>query len=91
MSPEGPIARAEGRWRVLVGKFESPAHAGELERNVRAAGFPAEVTGGRDRSPYVVIVGGMAGEAAARAAMARLRAIPGSGILSVAEAGQASP
>jgi hypothetical protein len=90
MSQDGPIARPEGRWRVLVGKFESAAHASELERNVHAAGFAAEVTGGRERSPYMVVVPGMADEAAARAAMSRLRAIPGSGILSVAEADRPS-
>jgi hypothetical protein len=85
MPADGAAASPEGRWNVLVGKFESPEDARTLQRNVRAAGFPAEITGGRGLSPYVVLVGGLAGEAEARAAMARLRAVPGSGILTVSE------
>jgi hypothetical protein len=85
LAPEGATAEAAGRWRVFVGKFESGVHARALQARVREAGYPAEVAGGTARSPYVVMVPRLAGEAAARAAMARLRAVEGAGILTVSE------
>jgi hypothetical protein len=86
LSADGAAAVREGRWRVFVGKFESRDDARVLQRNVRAAGFPADIAGGRDNSPYIVQVAGFAGEAEARGAMARLRGVPGAGILTVSDA-----
>ena len=83
--PEGAGAIHGGRWRVFVGKFESGHDARAVQANVQAAGFPAEVRGGGG-APFVVVVPGLAGEAQARAAMARLRGIEGAGILTVNQA-----
>jgi hypothetical protein len=82
VDPEGPRAVHGGRWRVFVGKFESGLDARALQSNLQAAGFPAEIIGGGS-SPFIVLVSGLAGEAEARAAMARLRGIDGAGILTV--------
>lgn len=87
VSSDGAVAVAGGRWRVSVGKFESPNDARLLQRNVRAAGYPATVLG-RERSPHIVLVTGFAGETEARAAMAQLRGVPGAGILTVSESPQ---
>ena len=84
MSADGAVAVAGGRWRVSVGKFESANDARVLQRNLHAAGFPAALLG-PDRSPHVVVATGFAGESEARAAMARLRSVPGAGILTVSE------
>ena len=82
---DGPRAITGGRWRVFVGKFESGLDARALRSRLQAAGFPAEIIGGGG-APFVVLVPGLAGEAQARAAMARLRGIDGAGILSVNQA-----
>lgn len=85
VDPDGPRAVHGGRWRVFVGKFESGLDARALQSNLHAAGFPADIIGGGS-SPFIVLVPGLAGEAEARSAMARLRGIDGAGILTVNQA-----
>ena len=84
MAGDGAPA-AGGRWRVVLARFRDREEARTLRRMVRAAGFPAEVVPGA-ASSHVVHVPGFAGEAEAREAMARLRDIKGTAILSVTDA-----
>ncbi|HEX4779416.1 MAG TPA: FecR family protein [Usitatibacter sp.] len=75
ISKDGPAAREGGKWRVVAGKFQTRDQAMQLNRVLRANGYPAEV--GRSGDVPAVIVPGLAGEAEARALMANLRTIPG--------------
>ncbi len=84
---DGPAARTGGKWRVVAGKFPNRDEARVLHRNLRSAGYPADLIGGRDGALYAVQVTGFAGEEEARAAMANLRGVPGTGILVISETG----
>jgi FecR-like protein len=79
-----PAARVGGRWRVIASKFYGRNDALSFSRELRARGFPAEVSeleGGVQR----VEIRGLAGEAEARALMAMVRDVPGVNIPSIAE------
>jgi hypothetical protein len=79
-----PVARQGGRWRVLASKFYRRNEALAYSRELRARGFPAEVSeveGGLQR----VDIRGLAGEPEARALMALVRDVPGANIPSVAQ------
>lgn len=82
---DGPAARTGGTWRVVAGKFERRDDARVLQRNLRGAGYPADLIGGREGALYAVQVAGFAGEEEARAAMASLRGVPGTGILVISK------
>lgn len=84
ISPDGPAARAGGRWAVVAAKYEKRDAALAMARRLRAAGYPAEVAGAAD-GIHAVQVGGLAGEAEARALMANLRTIPGISIPAVTQ------
>ncbi len=82
LAPEGPVGRAGGDWRVIAGKFQQRGPALLLRRALRARGYPAEIAG-PDDGLFRVQVRGLAGEGAARALMADLRAVPGVNIPTV--------
>jgi hypothetical protein len=75
ISPEGPAARAGGEWRVTAAAFPSRNDALAMNRRVRANGYPSEVVA--REGAYIVQIGGLSSETAARALMANLRSIPG--------------
>ncbi len=75
ISPEGPAARAGGDWRVTAAAFPSRDDALAMNRRVRASGYPSEVAA--REGAFIVQIGGLASEAAARALMSNLRSIPG--------------
>lgn len=72
---DGAAARVGGKWKVVVAKLYTRDEALQLNRRVRASGYPSEI--GTSSGHPAVIVGGLAGEAQARALMANLRTIPG--------------
>jgi hypothetical protein len=76
-------ARQGGRWRVIASKFHERNKALALSRELRARGFPAEVS--EEAGVQRVDIRGLAGEAEARALMAIVREVPGINIPSVAE------
>jgi cell division septation protein DedD len=75
VSPDGPAARRGGKWQVTAAKFRSRDEALALNRSLRVNGYPAEVRNAD--AAYAVVVGGLAGEAEARALMSSLREFPG--------------
>ena len=75
ISRDGAAARADGRWIVTASVFKDRNPAVALSRDLRAAGYPAEI--GVDKRGYFVQVSGLAGEAEARALMSDIRTIPG--------------
>ena len=75
LSPDGPGARVGGDWRVTAAAFPSRDDALAMNRRVRASGYPSEVAA--REGAFIVQIGGLAGEAQARALMANLRTIPG--------------
>ena len=75
LSPEGPGATRGGTWAVIAGKYGKRDHALELNRILRANGYPTEVAV-RD-GLFVVQIGGLVGESEARALMANLRQVKG--------------
>lgn len=75
ISPDGPAARVGGQWRVVAAVVNSRDEALVVNRNLRANGYPSEIT---SRSGYVAVhVPGLAGESQARALMANLRGVKG--------------
>jgi hypothetical protein len=75
LSPDGAGARVGGDWRVTAAAFPSRDDALVMNRRVRANGYPSEVVA--REGAFIVQIGGLAGEAQARALMANLRTIPG--------------
>ena len=75
IAADGAAARVGGGWRVLAETFRSRDHALQLNRALRAAGYPSEVRA-RDNL-FEVQVPGLAGEAEARALMSNLRNVKG--------------
>ncbi len=75
MSPDGAGARVGGDWRVTVAAFPSRDDALQLNRRVRASGYPSAVAA--REGAFLVEIGALAGESEARALMANLRSIPG--------------
>ena len=75
LSPDGATARQGGDWRVTAAAFPKRDDALTMNRRVRASGFPSEVVS-RDGA-WLVQIGGLASEAAARGLMANLRSIQG--------------
>ena len=75
LSPDGPVASAAGKWRVIAGVYAKRDHALRLNRALRAAGYPFQVV--PKDADFAVQLGGLSGEGEARALMANLRGIPG--------------
>jgi len=75
ISPEGPSARKGGDFRVTAAAFPSRNDALAMNRRVRANGYPSEVVA--REGAFIVQIGGLTSETAARALMANLRSIPG--------------
>lgn len=75
ISPEGAAGRIGGDWRVTAAAFPARNDALAMNRRVRANGYPSKVTG--REGAFLVEIGGLASESAARALMANLRSIPG--------------
>ena len=75
ISAEGAAARVGGEWRVTAAVFSSRDDALAMNRRVRASGYPSEVAS--REGAFIVQIGGLAGEAQARALMGNLRSIPG--------------
>jgi len=75
LSAAGPAARVGGDWRVTAAAFPSRDDALVINRRVRAGGYPSEVVA--REGAFIVQIGGLADEAAARALMSNLRSIPG--------------
>ena len=71
----GAAARVGGEWRVFATRSAERDSAREMQRRLRAAGYPAEVVQGDGY--FNVQVPHLASEAQARALMSNLRAIPG--------------
>jgi hypothetical protein len=71
----GAAARAGGRWMVTAAVFKERDAALALARDLRSAGYPAEV--GNDKRGFFTHVSGLAGEPEARALMANIRTLPG--------------
>jgi hypothetical protein len=75
LSSGGASARVGGDWRVTAAAFPSRDDALAMNRRVRSYGYPSEVAA-RDGA-FLIQVGGLSDESAARALMASLRSIPG--------------
>jgi hypothetical protein len=75
MPRDGAAARSGGRWRVVAGTFAQRDQALSLNRTLRTAGYPAQITS-RDKT-FAVVVPGLAGEAEARMLMAGLAKVEG--------------
>ena len=75
LSSSGASARVGGDWRVTAAAFPSRDDALVMNRRVRSYGFPSEVAS-RDGA-FLVQIGGLSDEPAARALMSSLRSIPG--------------
>lgn len=75
IAKDGGAAREGGRWRVIVATFQSRDGAQQMNRALRAEGYPAKVVG--DDAPYAVQVAGLASENDARSLVANLRSVPG--------------
>jgi hypothetical protein len=75
MSPDGAGARMGGDFRVTVAAFPSRDDALQLNRRVRASGYPSVVAA--REGAFLVEIGGLAGESEARSLMSNLRSIPG--------------
>jgi hypothetical protein len=75
ISAQGAAARAGGEWRVTAATLPTRDEALALNRALRANGYPSEI--GTKDGVITVYVGGLAGEAEARALMGNLRTIKG--------------
>lgn len=76
IAADGAAARLGGGWRVVAAQLPSRDAARALARELRVAGFPAELQPGADKY-FAVTLPHLASEAQARAAMAKLRGLPG--------------
>jgi hypothetical protein len=83
IAKDGAAARAGGRWRVVAATYAQRDLALALNRKLRAGGYPAEIVS-QDQG-FAVQVGGLAGEAEARALMANLRQEKGASLPTVSE------
>ncbi|MGH8673329.1 MAG: FecR domain-containing protein [Burkholderiales bacterium] len=83
LAAEGPVARVDGRWRVIAATFRSRDEALGLNRALRTSGYPAEVVAAEAGREFLVQVPGLAGETQARALMAGLRGVKGAELPSV--------
>lgn len=72
---DGAAARAGGRWRVVAASGGKRDDALGLNRRLRSAGYPSEIAA--DGQNFSVRIGGLAGEAEARAVVANIRAVQG--------------
>jgi hypothetical protein len=72
---DGPAALASGKWRVVAAAKPARDPALALNRQLRRAGYPSEIV--QKDKLYLVQVTRLAGEAEARALMAKIRDIPG--------------
>jgi hypothetical protein len=68
-------ARVGGEWRVFAARSAQRDSAREMQRRLRAAGYPADIVA--SEGYFNVQVPNLASEAQARALMSNLRAIPG--------------
>ena len=75
VQPDGPAALAGGKWRVVAAAKPARDEALKLNRQLRRDGYPSEIV--QKDKVYVVQVTRLAGEAEARALMAKIRALPG--------------
>ncbi|MGZ5080066.1 MAG: FecR family protein [Usitatibacter sp.] len=75
ISADGPAGRLGGAWRVVAAVVTSRDQALEVNRTLRANGYPSEITT-RDGN-IAVHIPGLAGESQARALMANLRGVKG--------------
>jgi cell division septation protein DedD len=75
ISKEGAAASSAGRWMVTAAVLKDRDPALKLARELRAAGYPAEV--GSDNRGFLVQVKGLSGENEARALMGNIRAMEG--------------
>jgi cell division septation protein DedD len=75
LSSAGASARVGGDWHVTAAAFPSRDEALVMNRRVRSYGYPSEVVA--REGAFLVQVGGLADESAARALVANLRPIPG--------------
>jgi hypothetical protein len=71
----GAAAMASGKWRVVAGAKPSRDDALKLNRELRRAGYPAEIV--EKDKVYLVQVTRLSGEPEARALMAKIRNMPG--------------
>ena len=75
ISKDGAVASGGGRWMVAAAVYKDRDPALKLARDLRAAGYPAEVAS--DPRGFSVQVRGLAGENEARALMGNIRAMEG--------------
>lgn len=76
IAADGPAARLGGEWRVVAATLPSRDAGRKLVRELRTAGFPAELHPGPEKF-VAVAVPHLASEPQARAVMAALRGLPG--------------
>lgn len=82
MQQDGPIGTVGGRWRVVAATVADRGAAMEIDRELRANGYPAEVAGPH-QGRFVVRIPGLAGEAEARALAAAILAVKGVSLPSI--------
>jgi hypothetical protein len=75
IAKDGAAARAGGKWRVVAASKVKRDEALSLNRRLRSAGYPSEVATADEG--YSVRVGGLGGEAEARALAANIRNVQG--------------
>jgi hypothetical protein len=62
---------------VIAAVAPSRDEANALNRRLRAMGYPSQIGGQEKLAPLYVYVGGLTGEAQARALMSSIRTVPG--------------
>jgi hypothetical protein len=75
ISKDGAAASGAGRWMVTAAVIKDRDPALKLARELRAAGYPAEI--GNDNRGFLVQVKGLSGENEARALMSNIRTMEG--------------
>jgi len=75
IAKDGPAARKGGKWRVVAASYPSRDEALQMNRLLRASGYPSEL--GKRDDLTIVVVPGLAGEDEARALVANLRGVKG--------------
>ena len=76
MAADGAVGRGGGSWRVIAARMHPRDDALRLVRELRSAGYPAEVAPGSEGWSYQVQVSGLASEAGARSVIENLRQFP---------------
>jgi hypothetical protein len=84
MAADGAAAAVDGRWKVIAAKYETRNRALAMSRELRAHGYPAQVSG-PEEGIFSVHIPWMSGEMQARALMADLRSIRGITVPKVVE------